>query len=372
MTGQDNWNAWSCADHTVKNSTKYNKSWYPVDGWSDVKVIEGAQPLYRAVAKACMSRNRDLNGDGIITNGDANGNGTIEPEEREIRWYLAAIDQYRALFYAQAVLDPDAHLINDEELTDINNAYVMGPEYGYGAANSWNGKNNRGQDIDQNGHDYRGQYHYWTSSASNYAGTFWPEEGCTNNKATTNSFVQRAELIRCIRTLQSGKSEQESYGTTNPDKYYDFNKNGDNKFEMHSITVSRGYYDGPLEIHNEREPANELYANFIVATNNLSVTHTNTLRDGSDPCYTDYEEGYYGKGKWRLPNQKEFALMLSEISDLRSGNYGSRTGFSGSDYSRNPDKYWNWHTSTGFGSTGGNLNLTENSNPNVRCVRDVK
>lgn len=364
-----NWNAWSTANNTINSSTGYNKSWYLNEGnYSDVKAIEGVQPLYRAVAKACMSRNRDLDGDGRIESND-------DPSKNEVRWYLAAIDQYRALFYAQNVLDSDAHFINDEELTDINNAYVKGPEYGYGSEYSWNGKNNRGQDNDQNGHDYRGQYHYWTSSASDYAGTFWPEEGCTNNKATTSLFVQRAELVRCIRTLQSGKTSEKNYGTTNPDKYYDFNKNGDNKFEMHSITVSRGFYDGPLEIHNEREPANELYVNFIVASENLSVSNTNTLRDGDDPCYTSYTEnvnGVNGKGKWRLPNQKEFALMLSEISGFRNGNYGTRTGFSGSDYSRNPEKYWNWHNSTGFGSTGGNLNLTENSNPYVRCVRDVR
>ena len=372
MTNQDNWNAWTCADKTVKNSTKYNNSWYLGGNYSDVKAIEGVQPLYRAVAKACMSRNRDLDGDGQITS-------STDPSKNEVRWYLAAIDQYRALFYAQNVLDSDAHFINDEELTDINNAYVMGEDYGYGPANSWNGKRYGNQDNDQNGHDYRGQYHYWTSSPSDYAGTFWPEEGCTNNKATTSGFVQRAELIRCIRTLQSGNGKnQENYGTSDPDKYYDFNKNGDNKFEMNGITVARGYYDGPLEIHNEREPANELYANFIVASESMNLgngSSTNTLRDGEDPCYTRYTEnvnGVSGIGKWRLPNQKEFALMLSEISGLRSGNYGTRTGFSGSDYSRNPEKYWNWHNSTGFGSTGGNLNLTENSNPNVRCVRDVR
>lgn len=386
-----NWNAWTTANNTINSSTNYNKSWYLGGDYNDVKAIEGVQPLYRAVAKACMSRNRDLDGDGQITS-------STDPSKNEVRWYLAGIDQYRALFYAQNVLDSDAHFIHNDELKDISDAYTGSD---YGSANTWNNGN------DQNGHDYRGRYHYWTSSDADVAGTFWPEEGCTNNKATTSSFVQRAELIRCIRTLES-----DGYGVSNPERYYEFDEYDDGKydetsyiFRMNGITVSRSYYEGPLEVHNERDPQNDFYINFIVAPTNLQISNTNTLRgENGDICSTDYNLGGY---KWRLPNQKEFALMLSEMNkerfpdsenssgsgsgggwpgfgggwpggssttadanNLAGRNYGTRTGFSGSDKDTHTE--WRWHNSTGFGSASGSLNLTEHTNAYVRCVRDVR
>ena len=56
------------------------KSWYP-----DTNMIvpaDGRQPMYQQAVRACMSRNRDLN-----------GNGTIEANE--VKWYMASVDQYR-------------------------------------------------------------------------------------------------------------------------------------------------------------------------------------------------------------------------------------------------------------------------------------
>ena len=391
----NSWEAYTGAVSTV-SAEGYDSNWYGDNSTNSIvlKNISGSQPLYRAVAKACMSRNRDLNGDGFITY-DAN-----DASKNEVRWYLAGIDQYRALFYAQNVLDSDAHFIHNDELKDISDAYTGSD---YGSANTWNNGN------DQNGHDYRGRYHYWTSSDADVAGTFWPEEGCTNNKATTSSFVQRAELIRCIRTLES-----DGYGVSNPERYYEFDEYVDGKydktsyiFRMNGITVSRSYYEGPLEVHNERDPQNDFYINFIVAPTNLQISNTNTLRgENGDICSTDYNLGGY---KWRLPNQKEFALMLSEMNkerfpdsenssgsgsgggwpgfgggwpggssttadanNLAGRNYGTRTGFSGSDKDTHTE--WRWHNSTGFGSAspGGNLNLTEHTNAYVRCVRDVR
>lgn len=390
----NSWEAYTGAVSTV-SAEGYDSNWYGDNSTNSIvlKNISGSQPLYRAVAKACMSRNRDLNGDGFITY-DAN-----DASKNEVRWYLAGIDQYRALFYAQNVLDSDAHFIHNDELKDISDAYTGSD---YGSANTWNNGN------DQNGHDYRGRYHYWTSSDADVAGTFWPEEGCTNNKATTSSFVQRAELIRCIRTLES-----DGYGVSNPERYYEFDEYVDGKydetsyiFRMNGITVSRSYYEGPLEVHNERDPQNDFYINFIVAPTNLQISNTNTLRgENGDICSTDYNLGGY---KWRLPNQKEFALMLSEMNkerfpdsenssgsgsgggwpswggggwpgsssttadanNLAGRNYGTRTGFSGSDKDTHTE--WRWHNSTGFGSASGSLNLTEHTNAYVRCVRDVR
>ena len=57
-----------------------------------------------------MSRNRDLNGNNLI-------------DENEVRWYLAGVDQYRALFFGQNSLAPDAYLIKRSELDNIDDEY---------------------------------------------------------------------------------------------------------------------------------------------------------------------------------------------------------------------------------------------------------
>ena len=341
ISNQDDWKAWTSAFNTNKNG-----NWYS----GNVKSVEGIQPLYTTVAKACMSRNRDLN-----------GNGTID--ENEVKWYLPAIEQYRALFYGQNSLNPDAYLISKEELAEIGNTYVAN-------GNRWVN--------DQNGHSYRSKYHYFTSSDGNKT-IFWPEEGLTNNPM--NNSYSWAQLVRCIRTLES-KGE----GLGDPEAFYTYD-NSTYTFYLDGIKETRGYTEDPLANHNEIETLNNLYNSFVVATSDLIDSGSDynfVLADitgkSEDPC-SKYTEGGY---KWRTPNQKEFALMVSEIADLSKYQYGTRTQFSGDD-----EGYWNWHNTPGFWSDvpengrtddGGRINVgtgygNGNANSNgvrIRCVRDNK
>ena len=316
-------------------STNQNQNWY-----NNMKTVEGAQPLYTTVAKACMSRNRDLDGDGTI-DGD------------EVRWYLAGVDQYRALFFGQNSLDSDAYLIKNSELTDINTAF------------------NGNWGDDSNGHSYRSKYHYFTCSGGDKT-TFWPEEGLTNNPTASQSsqgWVSEAQLVRCIRTLVSKQS-----GLENPERFYSY---ANNTFDLGGIKATRNYTEKPLEKHNEIEAANNLYNSFVMAKNDLKNGNKNTfaLSDitggDSDFCSnyntqtTDNEEKKYS---WRTPNQKEIALM---VSLLGSNSYGTRTRFSGSDKDRN-NRYWNWHNTPGFWTNSQRINVgTGHENGvRIRCVRD--
>lgn len=335
ISSQDDWKAWTSASNT--NTTTANSNWYTHN--NIVSNIEGIQPLYKAAAKACMSRNRDLDGDGII-------------DQNEVRWYLAAVDQYRAIYFGQNVLDVDAWLINEDELTEINEAYT-GTDYG--RANTWN--NGR----DQNGHDFRGRYHYWTCSKTSESGTFWPEEGLTNNPAQTN-WVSRAELIRCIRTLESGTTDTPKYGINDPELFYTYDETT-RTFDLNGIKVNRQPISAPLGTHNEIGDLNEFCSSFVVAADDLTGYSLTNIINNSDYCLT-YSETGYPAGTWRTPNQKEMALMLSKIPALKSGNYGTRTRFTGSDV-------YSWHDSPGFGSEGGSINLTNHtSGVKIRCVRD--
>ena len=336
ISNQHDWNGWTSA-----SSTNQNGDWY-----SNMESVTGAQPLYTTVAKACMSRNRDSDGDGTI-----DGN--------EVKWYLATVDQYRALFFGQNALDQDSYLITRAELEDIDNA-------------NWGN--------DQYGHSYRRKYHYFTSSANDKS-TFWPEEGLTNNPY--NNSYSWAELVRCVRTLESGTKEQPKMGLTDPERFYTYK---DNTFELGGIVATRNYTEEPLPYHNEIQPANNLYSSFVVAENDL-ISSTgqwnannnfalNDITNGADPC-VNYKTQSNVRGtaeanySWRTPNQKEFGLMVSRLPD---GQYGTRTRFSGDDAANG---YWNWHNTPGFWSDSGgggriNVGTGHEGGVRIRCVRDKK
>ena len=345
ISDKDDWNGWTSGFNTNENETWYDDEQGTVtinrrDQKYNITIKkEGIQPLYRSAAKACMSRNRDLDGSGTV-------------EQNEVRWYLAAIDQYRALYYAQGVMHPDAHFINNDELAAINTRYVNG---------GWGG--------DYNGHNYRGYYHYWTCSDEDVSGTFWPEEGLTNNPVEASWGVSRGEMVRCIRTLESATFNEdneltaEKYGLDNPELFYSYTS-ATKTFELSGIKVNRQPTTTSLGFHNETDDLNDFSTSFVVASNDLnngSTYSSSSVTTGSDRCLT-YSEGAYGNGMWRTPNQKEMALMLSVGLISKSYDYGTRTQFTG-------HTIYSWHTSPGFISDNGSLNLTS-TNVRLRCVRD--
>ena len=332
----DNWNAWTMA----RNFFNTNKDWT-----SNRTLVTGAQPMYTTAAKACMSRNRDLNGDGNI-------------DETEIRWYLAAVDQYRALFFGQnALKNSDAYLINRNSLDDINQAYEDRNTSGWGS-------------VADRGNSYRSKYHYYTSSGGNQA-VFWPEEGLTNNPM--NDSWSKAVMVRCVRTLTSKKT-----GLEDPERFYSYNATT-NTVTLGGIVATRGITNSPLPRHNEIETSNNLYSSFVIASSNLSGNHrmADVTGNAGDVC-SNYKEGTYS---WRTPNQKELALMVMVSSQDNDGlamnsKYGSRTRFSGSDKDRD-NRYWNWHSTHGFWTTNQSINVGGengadglNVTVQIRCVRD--
>lgn len=326
VKSQHDWEGWTSA-----SVTNNGQGWYKGSQDNITTYTENIQPLYKAAAKACMSRNRDSNGNG-------------EVDEGEVKWYLASVGQYRGLYFAQDVLPADARLISEDELQEINTRYMNG---GWGS--------------DTNGHNFRGKYHYYTSSDKGSAGTFWPEEGLTNNPVQASWGDSRAELVRCVRTLESNGE-----GKKDPELYYTYDSST-RTFNLDGIKVNRGPIDETFGVHNEIEESNEFYTSFEVASsdyNNGRTVSMSTITGGSDPCAS------YGDGTWRTPNQKELALMLFEISTLGTNNqnYGARTKFSGND-----EGYYRWHNSPGFMTSGKVLNLAgTGTSGKIRCVRDKK
>lgn len=398
------WNARTSA--VSANTSSTYKNWYSDfhSKWQTIDTdMPQPQPLYSSVAKACMSRNRDLD-----------GNGTIENEE--IRWYLPAVGQYRALFIGQsAFIGKDAYLISDEEIEDIDEAHVSGNTWRYDT----DGDGDEETTTDTNGHEFRTRYHYFTCSGTNEK-VFWPEEGLTNNPMSTGNWggYSWAELVRCVRTLES-----EAPGLSNPEKYYTYSSSN-NTFDLGGIIETRNFTNTVQIDHNETQKENNLVGRFKVAKNDLTLELSNNVRFESyynsysngvnsfkleditgldpvklksgesedlaeipDPANANYEvkdlcknyaeeDNDSDRGTWRTPNQKEFALMLSEKGtgtnqvNLTNNDYGTRTRFTGCD-----KNYGVWHNTAGiWASSDGRLNVGTGyeNGVRIRCVKDVR
>ena len=340
-----------------------------------INIMPGIQPMYLSAAKACMSRNRDLDGDGLITYNES------DASKNEVRWYLASVQQYHALYIAQESLPAESKLISKEDLETLDQVdYYSG----------W----------PESGHDIRGKYHYYTSSPKRGSGTFWPEEGLTNNGVElANGFTQRAELVRCVRTLVSGNESKAEYGLEVPDKYYKFEKD-EEKSDYYTFNLTgietRRLPMLRLANHNELQPLNELWSKFEVAKESLYGDEEYELEaltsEEYDPCTTyTQEDNEADKGTWRTPNQKEVALMLAELPDeMKARRHGTRTRFSATINDNNPISESNpngvswhgpyrWHQRYAFSvTTEGKFNVSGEDFINsrnktlvdIRCVRD--
>lgn len=284
----------------------------------------GKQDIYKDAYKACMSRNRD-----------ENGNGTID--ENEIKWYLASVDQYKGMWAGEEAFDTDARLFKatESEWAALKEAFGNGG--GDAKLSPW---------------------HYFTCSSAN---TFWAEEGCatgTNGSAT---------MVRCIRTLASNSDGLESAET-----YYSYK---DNIVELKLNDVAlRTHQAGGFQTYFERgKDSNKLYKKFKIASANLSGTYKRNqvistakgsgfINASDDVCQ---KAAGYG-GSWRVPNQRELSIMsavnknlinlfsCTSFTGVQSGYY---KGGSGNEY--------------GFVLSGTQMTVAVDKDYYVRCVMDV-
>ncbi|MCS2891334.1 hypothetical protein NXY11_17765 [Parabacteroides faecis] len=351
------------------------KSWYAAKG------ADFSSELKKAYA-ACMSRNRDENGDTQI-------------DKDEIKWYLPAIYQYMDIW--------------------------MGT---FGLPN--------GFALYQKGGDYD---HFY---ASNKKYILWAEEGSSfgkdNDKAETGRNYGRS--IRCIRNL--GMTSKQEVDGTYPDQYYSENNLVFDMSNMNSQSIREQYLEGELDahVHTDFNGANAPHKKFQFAksvvtkftvkasrSENQKVYATggqkhdgkwgyytywngpdgysrdmgDTFKDGwtiyyryykteKQEVWTDYTQStitrtdlainmklnnspckYYsedGDSKgWRIPNQRELQMLI------RSGKAGSDKLYSWTSYAFTEGRVYAYD---------GNLFLTtpntnyDNPPYSIRCVRDVR
>lgn len=304
---------------------------------------------YRGAYAACLSRNRDLNGNGVI-------------DDNEVRWYLASLNEYIRMGIGESVLG-DAKLYFGTKSTMERNEYPDG-YINQGAL-------------------------YFTSSGTNKR-VFWAvEKGAYGGNNDSDQSPGYTLPIRCIRLLPAdveGKQDISSltqqFGTDIKSSS-SFEKVGNYGLKFSDRLVDglyRGRTDARLGRHSEDAEANKFFEGIIVAQNYLPSTYQlgRIVRASgystSNPC-ANYSEDGDRNATWRVPNLVELSAM-NAAGLLSVGDNGSTTETACCTYFSNTSIRAGFAYSTliycpGGGDGNNPINSSLDSYFRVRCVRDV-
>lgn len=294
--GTDTWNGRANMVKDIKSS----------DNWESLK-------SNKSLIKACMSRNRDLDGDGYI-------------RDDEIRWYAPTISQYIGIWIGEEIMSTEAKLFNRSTST-------------------------------LKGESDRMLYY----SSTNNQNTYFSEEGMATNNYPTQNYPPK--LVRCLRNL---KSYNEGY-KSEPDRYYTYNPSEStvtlDKVDEKALNTSGDL--GELHEHEERSADNKPAKSFRIAAkthpeNNSTRASMENVVYGRFKCNGKYNEE--GDGNWRVPNQREMSVMYLIDPSLINYTY-CRTKFSNLDFR----KSWTY-TSVFTMAT----NWSNYSSGKVRCIKVLK
>lgn len=262
--GNDYWNGRANMKLDIFNNGK------PVITWDGLK-------HNISLRIACMSRNRDLNGDGII-------------QEDEMRWYAPATHQYAGLWIGEEIMSTESKLFNKS--TKILKRGSKG-------------------DV--------GRMVYYSSTRD--LESFLSEEGMTTGNYDSRNSPYRPKYVRCVRNLKSGEI---GYGET-PDPYYSYNSGTKtvtlDKVDEDALNITGE--QGELFDHTERDEGNKPAKKFTIAASlwtgsydykGTTMTPTpDNVYNGKYWCYGRYIEN--NEKNWRVPNQRELCIMSMVASD---------------------------------------------------------
>ena len=306
--GNDYWNGRANMIQDIDNF-KDNK---PVRTWDELK---GNISL----RIACMSRNRDLNGDGNIS-------------EDEIRWYAPATNQYAGLWIGEEIMSTESKLFNKSTKTLKT---------------------------------YKDRMIYYSSTQD--AESFLSEEGMATGNFNQVNSAYAPKYVRCVRNLKSGEI---GYGKT-PDPYYNYNSGTKtvtlDKVDEDALNITGE--QGELFDHTERDEGNKPAKKFTIAKdlwtgsydyNGTTMTPTppENVYNGKYWCYGRYIEN--NEKNWRVPNQRELCIMAM-VAPNDALNSACRTHFSNMNFRQS----WTYNYSN-------IVTMSLNSVKGVRCIKVLK
>lgn len=304
----------------------------------------------RGAYSACLSRNRDLNGNGYI-------------DENEVRWYLASLNEYIRIGIGSNALSNTSRLYMGDKM-DMKRPTLSNYSDGYPTAYIWDGAL------------------YYTSSASERR-IFWAaEKGSYSRDGEVWAGGNNSKPMRCIRALPAtNQSHDITTSFVESDaSFVAYNVDGNSKspisleFKDRLVDILyRERNDGVLKPHNENGGENSFYDGIIVAKDYLKRQYPlrqiiNISGNAGNPC-ASYPESNNGDAKnvtWRVPNLVEFSAMNAAGLITKTGT-ACCTQFS------NQDVRFGYGYNGNFIYCFGDKTNEENLDSNfwIRCVRDV-
>lgn len=300
-----------------------------IDNFKDGKPVRTWDELKRNISLriACMSRNRDLNGDGNIS-------------EDEIRWYAPATNQYAGLWIGEEIMSTESKLFN---------------------------KSTKELIIDIGKKESSKRMIYYSSTRD--LESFLSEEGMTTGNYDKRDSPYRPKYVRCVRNLKSGGIGYDQI----PDPYYSYDS------EHKTVTLDKVDEDalnitgeqGELFDHTERDEGNKPAKKFTIAASlwtgsydddDKGTTIAEYVYTGKHQCYGRYSENN-GEKNWRVPNQRELCIM-SMVAPIDALDSACRTHFSNMDF-RPSWTYVGWKAK-------GMLTMSLTNVRGVRCIKVLK
>lgn len=317
----------------------------PQNDWVDYMdfEVENSTPqlndAHRQLRYACLTRNRDNNGDGKI-------------DRDEFRWYMAANKQLEGIFFGGGLLTASTRLYNRTALERTSDDGSV-----------W-----RQHVVSSTKH-----------GGSDSPTVYWAEEGLsTSSIQDDKSWTGTTSWsVRCVRNLGMDSDVEMGDDTRNvPQDYIEYYRQGDGSYIVTATHLNssalRYYTSRELDFHNETSEENRLYRQFEVASASSSLGAYNSFSSSKDYIDSHLTNGICPSG-YRFPNQMELAIMHSYLGIINSM---SRTawsmGFYAEDFGNTPKP--DQEGKTGFRLLGsGNMTIDGgNETYEVRCVRDVR
>ena len=285
---------------------------------------------YKNLRYSCLTRNRDLNGDGVI-------------DRDEIRWYTASINQLIGLYIGDGLVDPKSRLYNRSA-----------EEQASSTASDW-------------------MQHVASSTVYNNSGhptIVWAEEGIATGSGGDDQEGAGKMTVRCVRNLGLSADGELT------DEPQDYIQQSSDKLTFTNTYLNhaalRYYTSRELDLHNQNAEENRLYKKFEVYSTKTSYGSNVNFVDLNKNVTSAIDKGEdnpYCPAGYRLPNQRELAIM-KYYGVLDNTVVMSRTGYS---FGNIADIGSNKVQKSGFSYSGGNITLNVKASANAaRCVRDIR